>query len=121
MNVSHIWGSMKDFSENHKYRQKHPSLGWGDHEGGFFYIPDKKLRIIASKGAGWDHVSVSLETRCPTWDEMELVKRLFFNENEAVFQIHPPVKDYINRMPYCLHLWRPQREAIPLPPTWMIG
>jgi hypothetical protein len=23
---------MKDLRENHKYRQRYPSLGWGDHE-----------------------------------------------------------------------------------------
>ena len=111
---------MKDFSENHQYRQRHPLLGWGDHEGGFFVIPDKGLRIIASTGRGWDHVSVSLATRMPTWDEMEFVKRLFFKEDEIVLQIHPPVGKYINRMPYCLHLWRNQREAFQLPPSDMV-
>ena len=26
--------------------------------------------VIASDGAGWEHVSVSRRDRCPTWDEM---------------------------------------------------
>jgi hypothetical protein len=112
---------MRDFSENHAYRQKHPTLGWGDHEGGFFYIPSKKLRIIASTGAGWDHVSVSREDRCPTWDEMNLVKELFFKEDETAIQIHPPASSYKNFMRYCLHLWRPQQAIVPLPPTWMVA
>jgi hypothetical protein len=32
--------------------------------------------VIASDGMGWDHVSVSLKDRCPTWEEMCLVKDL---------------------------------------------
>lgn len=66
------------------------------------------LRIIASDGGGWDHVSVSTPRRCPTWDEMAAVKDLFFAPEEAVMQLHPPKSDYINLHPYCLHLWRPQ-------------
>jgi len=112
---------MKDLRENHKYRQRHPSLGWGDHEGGYFYIPERGLRVICSNGGGWDHVSVSLADRCPSWDEMEFIKRLFFKDDEVVIQIHPALKNYKNAMPYCLHLWRPQKEEIPLPPTWMIA
>jgi len=105
---------------NHNYRQKHPTLGWGDHTGGFFYIPEKNLRVIVSNGYGWDHISVSLINRCPTWEEMDFVKRTFFKDDEVVIQIHPAIKDHKNVMPYCFHLWRPQREIVPLPPKWMI-
>lgn len=66
------------------------------------------LRIIASNGAGWDHVSVSLPDRCPTWDDMEYVRKLFFKPDETVMQLHVPESDHINNHPYCLHLWRPQ-------------
>lgn len=112
---------MKDLAENHKYRIKHPTLGWGDHEGGCFGIPGTGLLVIASNGGGWDHVSVSKLDRCPTWEEMQLVKKLFFKDTEDVFQLHPAERNYKNFHPYCLHLWRPQREAIPMPPTWMIA
>ncbi len=81
------------------------------------------LRIIMSTGLGWDHVSVSpadLE-RTPTWDEMNWVKQQFFEDEEAVMQLHTPASDYRNLHPYCLHLWRPQREAIPLPPGIMVA
>jgi hypothetical protein len=112
---------MKDLSDNHKYRVRHPTMGWGDHEGGYFEIPEKKLRIIASNGGGWDHVSVSLVDRCPTWDEMEFVKRLFFKDDEVAVEIHPALKNYRSAMPYCLHLFRPQKVELPLPPTWMVA
>ena len=81
------------------------------------------LRIIMSTGGGWDHVSVSPAEfeRTPTWEEMHWVKEQFFKPEEAVMQLHPPESDYRNLHPYCLHLWRPQREAIPLPPGIMVA
>lgn len=103
-----------------------------------------RLHIIASDGGGWDHVSVSLPTRCPTWDEMCWVKRLFFEPHEVVMQLHPAESDHINNHQHCLHLWRPQTQeeieairiewadswpygeiqspgAIPAPASWMVG
>lgn len=67
-----------------------------------------RLRVIASAGQGWDHVSVSLPNRCPTWEEMDTVKNLFFKEDEVVMQLHVNGKAKVNLHPYCLHLWRPQ-------------
>lgn len=67
-----------------------------------------RLCVIFSEGLGWDHVSVSLPTRCPTWEEMCYVKNVFFDEHEAVMQLHPPRSEYVNNHPYCLHLWKPQ-------------
>lgn len=75
------------------------------------------LRIIASGGGGWDHVSVSTENRCPTWEEMELIAKLFFNDDEVAMQLHVPKTDHINNHPYTLHWWRPRvNQKIPLPP-----
>lgn len=79
-----------------------------------------QLRIIASWGMGWDHVSVSREDRCPRWDEMEYVRTLFFDENEWVMQLSAPRNKHINIHTKCLHLWRPQNELIPVPPNWMV-
>src|SRR5262245_54569925 len=92
---------------------------------GVFLIPQKDgpdLVVQASDGAGWDHVSVSTRSRCPTWDEMRLVKRLFFHDDEIVMQLHPAEgPGYVNCHPYCLHLWRPQEGAIPLPLPELVG
>lgn len=48
------------------------------------------VAIIASWGGGWEHVSVSLSNRCPTWEEMCMVKDIFWGEDECVIQFHPP-------------------------------
>lgn len=92
---------------------------------GLFAIPlpnsRDELRVIASDGDGWEHVSVSLVNRCPTWSEMCAVKDLFWNAEDCVMQLHPPRSEYVNYHPYCLHLWRPVAGAIPQPPSWMVG
>lgn len=76
--------------------------------------------IIISDGGGWDHVSVSLDKqRCPTWEEMCFVKGLFFEDEEAVFQLHPPKSDYVNICDRVLHLWRPHK-GFPRPPKIMV-
>lgn len=81
-----------------------------DGNNGVFYVSSLKLtrmlRVIISDGGGWEHVSVSLHNRCPTWDEMCFVKDLFWGEDDLVVQMHPPKDDYVNYHPYCLHLWR---------------
>ena len=85
---------------------------------GAFMIPRRgiTLGVIISDGLGWDHVSVSLPDRCPTWEEMCYIKNLFFQSHETVIQYHPPQRQYVNNHKYCLHLWRPQQGKIPMPP-----
>lgn len=96
---------------------------------GCFQIParyacGRGLNIIAADGSdtGWDHVSVSLNEsnnrkRCPTWDEMCLVKSLFWDADEYVVQFHPPEKEYVNVHGGCLHLWKQVNAEFPTPPT----
>ena len=79
------------------------------------------MRVLATVGDGWDHVSVSRKTRCPNWPEMESVKRLFFFDRETVMQLHVPVAEHISYHDFCLHLWRPLESEIPRPPGWMVG
>lgn len=82
------------------------------------------LKIIASQGDAeipWEHVSVSLRDRVPTWDEMCWVKDQFFDEEETVVQFHPPRSEYVNHHPFCLHLWRPTHHVIPRPPPIAVG
>lgn len=80
------------------------------------------LRCIASDGMGWEHVSVSLPERCPTWAEMHFIKTQFWDAEDTVMQLHPPESSYVNCHPYCLHLWRPtDGRPIPLPPSLLVG
>lgn len=92
--------------------------GRPENDGGLFEIPFEsyKLRVIASHGGGWEHVSVSLNNRTPNWKEMCFIKNLFFDPEDCVIQYHPPKSDYINVHDYVLHMWRPIYENIPMPP-----
>lgn len=95
-----------------------PSFG----NNGLFYFKykNRKIKVIASDGAGWDHVSVSLKHRCPTWHEMCWIKDLFFEKEETVIQFHPAESEYKNFHEFTLHLWRNQNEQIQLPYLWMV-
>ena len=61
-------------------------------------------------------LSVSLRNRCPTWDEMCLVKDIFWQDDECVVQFHPPKSEYVNLHPYCLHLWKKICGTFETPP-----
>lgn len=77
---------------------------------GLFSIKTLKLKYritaIASDGLFWEHVSVSMQTRCPTWEEMATVKGMFWDGDDLVIQFHPPKSEYVDNHRYCLHLWR---------------
>ena|SRR5436190_18619915 len=114
-----------------KYRTLTGALATEPNSGnnGSFMIPysaadpgkRETLRVIASDGKGWEHVSVSLPNRCPTWEQMDFIKDLFWEPHECVMQLHPPRSNWVNLHPYCLHLWRPIGVEIPQPPRYMVG
>ncbi len=105
-----------------KYRAQQP--GWTSPKyatyGMFEMLTPKGVLRIMVGDEIWDHVSVSLETRCPTWKEMCMVKDLFFEPEETVIQYHPPKSVYIRDSHFALHLWRQQGVEIQLPPLWMV-
>lgn len=90
---------------------------------GEIHLPMWKGTIICSWGGGWEHVSVAPYKRriTPSLDDMCLIKDIFFKEEEAVIQIHPPKADYVNNVPNCLHLWRPIDQKLILPPSILVG
>ena len=53
-----------------------------------------------------EHVSVSLPRRCPTWEEMAMIKDIFWDDEETVIQFHPKKSEYVNVHQFCLHMWR---------------
>lgn len=91
---------------------------------GLFFVQGPcgcKLKIIGLLRPRWEHVSVSTPRRCPNWQEMCFVKDLFWDEEECVMQLHPPQSEYVNNSRYCLHLWRPTSQEIPMPPSGFVG
>lgn len=82
---------------------------------------DKVLNFAFSWACGFEHLSVSTTVKTPTWEQMCKMKDIFWNENEVCMQLHPAKENYINNMPYCLHIWKPTTKEIPTPPNLMVG
>ena len=74
-----------------------------------------------TRALGWEHLCISHKNKIPSWNTMQEMKELFFEPEEVCFQLHPANSEYINNHEYCLHIWRPLEEKIPLPPTILVG
>lgn len=117
------------FGVPNKFRITEGPYGSNDLEGnqGAFLIPlrtkksTRTCQVIASDGAGWEHVSVSLPDRTPTWEEMCIVKSMFWEDCDAVVQFHPPKSEYVNNHKYCLHMWRENGINPKLPDSILVG
>ena len=79
------------------------------------------FRFQFSFGMEWEHVSVSLQRRTPTWEEMCFFKDIFWLDTEACLQFHPKKAEHVNCHRYCLHIWRPCDGEFPSPPSEMVG
>lgn len=112
------YGSDESCGNNGAFWVRMPSVSRGYSTREFASVPAK---VIASDGEGWEHVSVSFPTRCPSWAEMAHIKGLFWDAGDCVVQFHPPESEYVNNHPYCLHLWRPTGHDIPTPPSILVG
>ncbi len=118
-NTDHsILGTTKADGNNGAFAVPSPEPGW-------------TLALICSDGSSgstpeldvpWEHVSIHAyrgkqSQRTPTWKEMAYVKDLCWDDDDVVMQLHPARASYVNIHPHTLHLWRPTRAMIPLPPT----
>ena len=94
-----------------------------DGMGGHYYdkYNNKNLNFIFSYQLGWEHLSVSMPNKTPSWEQMCMMKDIFWGEDEVCMQLHPAKENYIDNMPYCLHIWRPINKEIPTPPNLMVG
>lgn len=108
-----------------KYRVRSGRMASDESYGnnGAFMVPFESFTfcVIASDGEGWEHVSVSLPTRTPSWKQMCFIKNLFWDDDDCVVQYHPAKSDYINNHPNCLHIWRPTDQKIPVPDPILVG
>lgn len=104
---------------------------------GYYYDSDsnKNLNFIFSKQMGWEHLSVSMPSRTPTWDQMCKMKDIFWNDDETCVEYHPSKEQYVNMHPHCLHIWKPvwdeqfmqelkfnpKDDLLPIPPHILVG
>lgn len=114
-------GSDATYGNNGAFDIESPSPGW-------------RLALICSDSSEpgseqfdrWEHVSIHAynrggKVRTPSWDEMCYVKRLCWDSEDVVMQLHPRESAYVNNHPHVLHLWRPINAVIPEPPAIFVG
>ena len=120
-----------NLSRAEKYRRTHP-LGFPHKPGddfGWFIIPTTRTGPVIAiqvnsacpESDWWDHASASLAHRCPTWEEMCMIKDLLWNAEDCVVQFHPPKFEYINMAKHCLHLWCWRGGSMPRTRTNLVG
>lgn len=129
--VENLKGTMSDWNFLNRCRIGLPGYpdtdeSWGFNGAFLLRLSVSDLKVIASDGEGWQHVSVSRNNEPnipPSWTMMCRVKDLFWEPEDVVMQLHPAKSQYVNYHPGCLHLWRPTKAGvvIPTPPMWMIG
>lgn len=113
---------MKRFDEISKYSEiwNVTRLSFG--QSAFIKLPDCGTCSVLwdDNVDGWEHVSVSpvkkfnkvgLEN-LPTWNDMCVLKDVFFYDDEEAYQIHPKKSEYVNFQSNCLHLWKPRGHEI---------
>lgn len=119
---------MRKWSELERLAARIPGMMPNPESGAAFLLRTpwgSELRVLASWGGGWDHVSVTTKRQnlCPTWREMEFVRETMFEDWETVVQFSPPRGKVVNVHPGCLHMWRKQDAGdgwALLPPEWMV-
>lgn len=114
---------MREFEEIKENRRIYNLKKTIDGGTGTVHIGGWDGSVIFSYGAGWEHVSVSPFAKriLPSWDDMCVLKDMFFKDDEVAIQIHPPKADYVNNKENCLHLWRCTYKEMVLPPSCLVG
>jgi len=90
---------------------------------GEIHMPLWEGTFICSTGAGWEHVSVVPKQKriMPSYYDMCTIKDIFWRKDEAVIEVHPAEKDYVNNVENCLHLWKCTYRDMVLPPSILVG
>lgn len=65
----------------------------------------------------WRHLSMSLQTRLPTYEEVKHARQVFFPAEAEVVQVFPPEDEFVNCHPFCLHLWWSKDRRLVPPQT----
>ena len=114
------------FQVPEKYRITTGNMASSEKDGnkGAFMVPYEKrmikydtfLQVIASDILGFEHISVipvyksgKPIGRKPTWEELDFVKRLFWNEKgipDIVVQFFIPDRLEVKTHPFSLHLYK---------------
>lgn len=118
-NLKQLYEELESRKDYHVIR-----TGFDGGMGEFIKGGQKGMTVIWSFDGGWEHVSMDGRHRTPTWEEMCMLKDMFFEGDECCVQYHPPKSEYVNNIRYCLHIWKPIKKypgMLPAPPSVFVG
>lgn len=81
--------------------------------GGEVFTTDTGCAIIIAKEVGLWHMSISHESRLPTWDEIKQVRYDLLPRDRDFAMILPRPEHYINIHNYCFHLHEMTSQELP--------
>ena len=85
------------------------------------YAASDKCLVKFTSALGWEHLSVSHKNKIPSWNTMQEMKEMFWDDEEVCFQLHPAKSEYINNNEYTLHIWKPIDREFETPPSILVG
>lgn len=101
--------AIDEIFETNKLWYIEPAFGFG--YSAYVKLPDCGTCsvVFSDNEGGYEHVSVSPKKQfnIPSWNDMCILKDIFFKDDEEVYQIHPKKSEYVNIQNNCLHLWKP--------------
>lgn len=124
------WSHLDPYREKDGYYGTSPGKKYGKFR--FKASGNRLIMVVADNGeeSGWEHVSVSAwrhnthwkkpTPEMPTWEDMRLIKSLFWAEEECVVEFHPPESEYVNNTENVLHLWKERGKEFPRPPKILV-
>ena len=68
------------------------------------FITSTGLSVLITVDAGLTHMSVSHQSRYPTWDELNHLRFKLLPDEKTFSILFPPAAQYVNLHPYCFHL-----------------
>ena len=85
------------------------------------YSASDKCLVKFTRALGWEHLSVSHKNKIPSWNTMQEMKEMFWEDEEVCFQLHPAKSEYINNNEYTLHIWKSIDGTFETPPSILVG
>ena len=68
------------------------------------YETSTGLSVLITKDFGLEHMSVSHQSRYPTWDELKHLRYKLLPDAKTFAILFPPAAQYVNVHPNCFHL-----------------
>lgn len=84
----------------------------GFYSTGAFKIGELVVLISHNEDEGGWHMSMSKKDKMPTYEEMKDMRYKMLPNRIYACEIFPPREEFVNRHPFCRHLWEMPKDKI---------